>query len=93
MAKVSLNKVYVEIRRMRLELKSIEKSLESLMEALTPEKKVSLEGVKELSALKYEAGHGKHIPLGKISEPLRVYSKQKTWGRDAFMDSGKAHLR
>ena len=40
---VSLDKVYEEIKRMRLELKSIEKSLDSLIESLIPEEKISPE--------------------------------------------------
>jgi len=36
-AEVSLGKVYEEVKRMRLELKTIEKSLDSLLESLIPE--------------------------------------------------------
>ena len=42
MTEVSLDKIYAEVKRMRSELKSIEKALDSLVESLIPEEKVTL---------------------------------------------------
>ncbi|MGD0994086.1 MAG: hypothetical protein ABR909_01015 [Candidatus Bathyarchaeia archaeon] len=62
----NLDKVYAEVKRMRLELKSIEKSLESLVESLIPEEEVSPEEIEELKALKLEAERGECVPLEKV---------------------------
>ena len=64
---VSIDKVYEEVKRMRLELKSIEKSLENLVESLIPEvDELSPEQIKELEALKKEADQGECIPLEDV---------------------------
>ncbi len=63
---VSLDKVYAEVKRMRLELKSIEKTLDSLVESLVPEEKVSPEEMKELKALKEEALRGECVSLEEV---------------------------
>jgi hypothetical protein len=61
-----LDKVYEELKRMRLELRSIEKSLDSLVESLIPEEKISSEEMKELEALKHEAEKGECVPLEEV---------------------------
>ena len=53
-----LDQVYAEVKRMRLELKSLEKSLDTLAELLVPEEKVTPEEMRELKALKKEALSG-----------------------------------
>jgi hypothetical protein len=63
---VSLDKVYEEVKRMRLELKSIEKSLESLVESLIPEEEISPEEIEELKVLKHEAEQGECVPLEEV---------------------------
>jgi len=63
---VSLDKVYEEVKRMRLELKSIEKSLDSLVESLIPEEKASPEEIEELKSLKLEAERGECVPLEEV---------------------------
>jgi hypothetical protein len=57
----SLDQVYAEVKRMRLELKSLEKSLESIAERLIPEEKVTPEELRELVALKKEALSGECV--------------------------------
>ncbi len=66
MTEVSLDKVYAEVKRMRTELKSIEKALDSLVESLIPEEKVSPEEMKELKALKEEALRGECVSLEEV---------------------------
>ena len=63
---VSLDKVYAEVKRVRLELKSIEKTLDNLVESLIPEEKVSPEEMKELKALKEEALRGECVSLEEV---------------------------
>ncbi len=65
-AEVSLDKVYEEVKRVRLELRSIEKSLDSLVESLIPEEKISPEESKELKVLKREVEEGKYVPLEEV---------------------------
>ena len=65
---VSLDKVYEEVKRMRLELKSIEKSLESLVESLIPEEEVSPEEVKELREIEAEMDQGECVPLEEVKQ-------------------------
>jgi hypothetical protein len=49
MTQTTLDQVYAEVKRLRLELKSIEKSLDSLVESLIPVEKISPEEENELS--------------------------------------------
>ena len=66
---VSLDKVYEEVKRMRLELKTIEKSLDSLLESLIPEgEELSPEEAKELDILSKEMDEGKYVPIEQIME-------------------------
>jgi hypothetical protein len=46
----NLEKVFVEMKRVRLELKSIEKTLDSLAVFFIPEEKVGPDEIKDLSA-------------------------------------------
>jgi hypothetical protein len=62
----NLEKVYTEMKRVRLELKSIEKTLDTLAESLFPEEKVSPEEIKELKALKREAMRGECVSLQEV---------------------------
>jgi len=58
-----LDKVYAEVKRVRVKLESIEKTLDSLKKSLIQEEKVSPEEVKELKALRREALRGECVPL------------------------------
>jgi len=62
----SLDKVYAEVKRVRVKLESIEKTLESLKASMIPEEKVSPEEMKELKALKREALRGECVPLEEV---------------------------
>jgi hypothetical protein len=62
----SLDKVYAEVKRVRVKLESIEKTLESLKESMIPAEKVSPEEMKELKALKREALRGECVPLEEV---------------------------
>ncbi len=64
---VSIDKVYEEVKRMRLELKTIEKSLDALLESLIPEvNELSPTQIKELEILSKEATEGQLIPLEEV---------------------------
>jgi hypothetical protein len=62
----SLDQVYAEVKRMRLELKSLEKSLESIAERLIPEEKVTPEELRELKWLKKEALSGECVSFEDV---------------------------
>ena len=62
----SLDQVYAEVKRMRLELKSLEKSLDTLSELLIPEEKVTSEELRELKALKKEALSGECVSFEDV---------------------------
>jgi hypothetical protein len=62
----NLEKVYTEMKRVRIERRTIEKTLETLAESLIPEEQISPDEVKELKALKREAEHGECIPLEQV---------------------------
>jgi hypothetical protein len=62
----SLDKVYAEVKRMRVKLDAIEKTLKSLRESLLPEEKISAEEMKELEKLKQEALRGECVPLEDV---------------------------
>jgi RIO-like serine/threonine protein kinase len=75
---VSLGQVFEEIKRMRLELKTIEQSLDSLAESLIPEgEKLSPEEIKELDALEKEMEEGQCVPLEKVLEKHEVTKRGK----------------
>lgn len=71
---VSLNQIYEEVKRIRLELKSIEKSLESLAESSIPEEEVSPEEVKELKEIEAEMQQGECVTLEEVK---RKYGAKK----------------
>lgn len=69
MTQVSLGQVFEEIKRMRLELKTIEQSLDSLAESLIPEgEELSPEEIKELDALEKEMEEGQCVPSEEVLE-------------------------
>lgn len=61
-----LDEVYAEVKRMRLELESLEKSLNNLVDLLIPEEKVSRREMKELEVLKNEALKGECVPFEEV---------------------------
>ena len=54
------------MKRVRVKLESIEKTLDSLKKSLIPEEKVSPEEMKELKALRREALRGECVPLEEV---------------------------
>ena len=71
----SFDQVYAEVKRMRLELKSLEKSLANIAELLIPEEKVSPEEMKELKALRKEALSGESVSFEDV---LRASESRKS---------------
>jgi hypothetical protein len=61
-----LDKVYTEVKRMRVKLDAIEKTLESLKASMLPEEKISPEEMKELETLKTEALRGECVPFEEV---------------------------
>ena len=61
-----MDKVYAEVKRVRVKLESIEKTLDSLKKSLIPEEKVRPEEMKELKALRREALRGECVPLEEV---------------------------
>ncbi len=75
---ISIDKVYEEVKRMRLELRTIEKSLDSLLESLIPEGETpSLEELKELETLSKEMDEGECIPLEQVIAKYGVPKRGK----------------
>lgn len=69
MTQVNLDQVYAEVKRLRIELKSIEKSLDSLVESLIPVEKISPEEEKELREIEKEMEQGKYVTLEEVMKP------------------------
>jgi hypothetical protein len=67
-----LKKVYTEMKRIRVELKSTERTLESLAESLISKEKTSPKEIKELESLRSEAECGDSIPLEEVLKKHRV---------------------
>ena len=59
-------------------------------ELLIPKEKVSPEEMKELKALRREALRGECVPLEDVAKLLRVKSRRRKWGSEAFQKSGEA---
>ena len=73
---VSLGKVYEEVKRIKLELKTIEKSLDSLLESLIPQgEELSPEETKELDILSKEIDEGNCVPIEQV---IKKYGAQKS---------------
>ena len=73
----NLEKVYAEVKRVRLELKSIEKTLDNLVEALIPEEKISPEEVKELHEIEEEMKRGECVSLEEVKAKYGVKKRAK----------------
>jgi hypothetical protein len=71
-----LDKVYAEVKRVRVKLDAIEKTLERLKASVLPEETVSPEEMKELKALRQEAK--KHPEnLVPLEEVLKKHGAKK----------------
>jgi len=77
LTEVSLDKVYAEVKRVRLELKSIEKTLDNLVESLIPEEKISPEEAKELREIEKEMERGECISLEEVKAKYGVKKRAK----------------
>ncbi len=77
MTEVSLDKVYAEVKRMRLELKSIEKNLDNLVESLIPVEKVSPEEIQELRELEKEMERGECVTLEEVKAKYGAKKRAK----------------
>ena len=64
----NLEKVYTEMKRVRIELKSIEKTLDNLAESLIPVEKASPDEIKELKILRREAIAGECVSLEDVQK-------------------------
>ncbi len=71
---VSLDKVYEEIKRVRLELKAIEKTLDNLAGSLIPEEEISPEEARELKEIEAEMARGECVTLEEVK---RKYGTKK----------------
>jgi hypothetical protein len=78
---VSLDKVYDEVKRVRLELKSIEKSLDSLVESLIPTEKISPAEAKELRAIEAEMDRGEYVTLEEVKRKYGAKKRAKVPNR------------
>jgi hypothetical protein len=77
-AEVSLDRVYEEVKRMRLELKTIEKSLDSLVESLIPQgEELSSEEIEELDMLSKKMAEGECVPIEQILEKCGAPKRDK----------------
>ena len=75
MTQVSVEEVYAEVKRMRTQLKSLEKNLDNLAAMLIPEEKATPEEMKELKALKKEAQQGECVSMEDV---LKKHGAKKT---------------
>ena len=70
----NLDEVLAEVKRMKQELKLLERSLNHVAEMFIAEEKVSPEEMKELEALKNEALKRECVPFNKV---LRKHGTKK----------------
>ena len=73
----SLDKVYAEVKRVRVKLESIEKTLESLVVSLLPEEEISPEERKELREIEKEMERGECVPLEEVIKKHGVKGRAK----------------
>jgi Zn-dependent M32 family carboxypeptidase len=72
-----LDKVYAEVKRVRVKLESIEKTLESLVVSLLPEEEISPEERKELREIEKEMKRGECVPLEEVLKKHGVKRRAK----------------
>lgn len=77
MTEVTLDKVYAEVKQLRKELKSIEKTLDNLALSLIPEEKISPEEVEELRQIEKEMERGECISLEEVKAKYGVKKRAK----------------
>lgn len=68
----SLDKVYAEVKRVRVKLDAIEKTLESLKETMLPEEKITPEEVAELREIEKEMARGECFSLEEVERKFGV---------------------
>jgi hypothetical protein len=76
-AEVNLEKVYSEMKRVRLELKSIEHTLSDLANSMLPLEKMSSKEKKELRAIDREMARGECVPLEEVKSKFGVKKRAK----------------
>mgnify|MGYP001036735779 CR=1 FL=1 len=66
MSQLSLEKVFAEVRKVRVRLESIEKTLESLVDALLPEEELSQREWREIEEIEREMEKGECVSLEEV---------------------------
>jgi len=66
MATETMDEIYAEVKRMRIEIQSLQKSLNNLTNLLIPEEKISPNEMKELKVLKNEALKGECVTFDEV---------------------------
>jgi hypothetical protein len=74
---VNLEKVYAEMKRVRLELKSIEHTLSDLADAMLPLEKMSSKERKELDEIDGEMARGECVSLEEVKSKYGVKKRAK----------------
>ena len=72
---MNLEKVYAEMKRVRLELKSIEHTLSDLADAMLPLEKMSSKEKKELRTIDREMTHGECVSLEEVKSRAKKSAK------------------
>lgn len=66
MSQANLEKVFAEVRKVKVRLESIEKTLESLVDTLLPEEEVSQREWKEIDETEREVKSGEYVSLEEV---------------------------
>jgi predicted aspartyl protease len=67
MSQVDLEKVFAEVRKVRVRLESIEKTLENLVDALLPEEEISQREWKEIDEIEREMKRGEYVSISSTT--------------------------
>jgi hypothetical protein len=74
---VNLEKVYAEMKRVRLELKSIEHTLSDLADSMLPLEKMSSKEKKELNGIDREMARGECVSLEEVKSKYGAKKRAK----------------
>jgi predicted transcriptional regulator len=74
MPQVSLEKVFAEVKKVRVRLEAIERTLENLVDALLPEEEISQKELKEIDEVEREIEKGEYVSLEEVR---RRYGAEK----------------
>lgn len=88
-----MDKVYAEMKRVHVELKTIEKTLEDLVDSILPTVKMSAEEKAELCEIEAEMARGECVSLEEVKREFSSEKPVRIGGKKAVRRHAKVPRR